>query len=276
MKKSVLIPGASRPIGRAIARTFAQKGYSLILPTFDWPESVQEMKDEFSNAGYDFMTSKVDLRKPKKIAKFIDLLSTKQDCINVLINNIERGGMPIVHGSYDLPHNKKQWQRELDTCLKAKWLLYQNCLPLLQRAKKASIVNISSIAGEIGRYGSASNFFSDGYASANAGIFNLTKTWARENAPQIRVNEISVGFIDGRHGKKTRGWKELTKKEKIALKDHILLGRTGKPKEIAKTVYFIATKAKYLTGSFLKIDGGYSLGGEKTPEIPAGILHLDK
>lgn len=268
-----LIPGASRPIGRAIAHSFAKAGYELFLPYFDWPESVDEMCTEFRDAGYIFTAHSVDLRKKKQVKKLVAAIEEKTDHLDVLINNIERGGMPIVHGSYEHKHNKDQWQREMETTLTAKWLLYHHCLPLLHRATSvSSIINISSIAGDIGRSGPAAHFFSDGYSAANRAIASLTQTWARESAPKIRVNELILGFIDGRHGKGTRGWRELSQKDKTALYDHILLQRTGKADEVAKTVFFLATEASYITGASIRLDGGYSLGGENVPTMPLGIL----
>ena len=271
-RKVALIPGASRPIGRAIARTFGAAGYHLFLPYYDWPESVEEMCVEFSEKGYSHTTQSVDLRKKDEVEKFIQTVQKQAGHINVLINNIERGGMPIVHGSYDHSHNREQWQRELETTLKAKWLLYQQSLPLLKNTASATVINISSIAGKIGRTGPAAPFFSDGYSAANNAISTLTTTWAREVAPDIRVNEIVLGFIDGRHGRGTRGWRELTKKQKKALHQHILLKRTGTPKEVAKTVFFLATEASYITGASIPMDGGYSLGGDYVPPLPPGIL----
>lgn len=270
--KTAIVPGASRPIGRAIARSFAQAGYELFLPYFDWPESVEEMCREFTDAGYSFTTQSVDLRKKKQVKEFVAALAEKTDHLDVLINNIERGGMPIVHGSYDHEHNKDQWQREIETTLTAKWLLYHNCLPLLHRATSATVINISSIAGDIGRSGPAASFFSDGYSAANKAISSLTQTWARESAPTIRVNELILGFIDGRHGKGTRGWEQLTETDKAALYKHILLQRTGNTEEVAKTVFFLATEASYITGASIRLDGGYSLGGETVPTMPLGIL----
>lgn len=270
--KVALIPGASRPIGRAIARSFARLGYNLCLPYYDWPESVTEMKEEFDQLGAHFIADKIDLRNQDQTKGFVQQILQKFGKLDVLINNIERGGMPIVHGSYDYVHNKDQWQREIDTTLNAKVHLYKACLPLLQKAPKATVVNITSIAGECARSGPAALFFSDGYSSANAALSPLTRTWAREGAPNIRVNELALGFIDSRHGKGTRGWKEIGKKDKKELLNHILLGRTGKPKEVAKMTTFLCEEASYLTGCQIKMDGGYSLGGEAVPPLPLGIL----
>ena len=69
----------------------------------------------------------------------------------------------------------------------------------------------------------------------------------------------------------TRGWGLLTEEQKKALRDHILLGRTGTIGEIVKTVFFLLTDAPYMTGSVIRMDGGYVLGGESVPPMPEGV-----
>jgi 3-oxoacyl-[acyl-carrier protein] reductase len=132
---TVIVPGASRPIGRAVAHEFGRRGATLALPCYtDWPESTAEMEAEFHRAGYNFMSVFCDLRDVKSTSAAITQIDSSLGNIRVLINNIERGGMPVVHGSYSHPHNSDQWNLEFDTTVKAKWNLYQCCLPLLKRS----------------------------------------------------------------------------------------------------------------------------------------------
>jgi 3-oxoacyl-[acyl-carrier protein] reductase len=270
-KKVVLIPGASRPLGRAIAHAFGRTGMSLILPYIeDWPGSFEDMVHDFTRNGYAFHPHPCDLTKPDEITEFISIIEEQFGCLDYLVSNIERGGMPVVHGSYDRPVNKSQWQLEFDTTLRAKWELFHRCLPLMLKSGGGSITNISSIAGKTGRSGPASYLFSDGYSAANRGIQSLTETWAREAGPTIRVNEIMVGLVQGRHGENTRGWNLLSSAQKEALIGHTLLKRTARPEEIAELVYYLAVKASYVTGSVIVADGGYRLGNEGVSDMPAG------
>jgi 3-oxoacyl-[acyl-carrier protein] reductase len=270
--KTVLVPGGSRPIGRQIARRFAQEGANLILPWFDWPESVAEMEAEFASAEVDVLSEKCDLRDIESVRELMRKVTHRFQTLDYLINNIERGGMPVVHGSYENEHNIHQWELELDTTLKAKWNLFHCAFPLIKNCKNGSVVNISSISGITGRSGPAACFFNDGYSAANRAVQSLTETWARECAPNIRVNEVMLGLISSRHGDNTRGWTALSDQEKKALTDHTLLDRLGTPEEIANTVYFLAVEATYITGSIVRVDGGYVLGGDRVPPIPPGIL----
>jgi len=267
-----LVLGASRGIGLAIARTLARHGVRLALPWFDWPESAAAMAEEFGGDESQHLLLQVDLREPEDVTKLTSEIWNKWGSLDILINNIERGGMPVVHGGYHRPVNRDQWQVEMETTLHAKWLVFEQSLPLLRQSPTAAVVNISSIAGVIGRSGPAGLLFNDGYAAANRGINALTETWAKRGAPAIRVNEIMLGLIDSRHGPGTRGWQLLSTQEQQALLDHTLLQRTGTPEEVAQAVLFLVRDADFLTGAVLRMDGGYVLGGEKVPDMPGGIL----
>jgi len=270
--KVAMVPGASRPIGRAIAHRFAKEGATLILPVFDWPESIVEMEAEFGACGYRWHTQQIDLRVGREVAAFAATIGALFGRIDYLINNIERGGMPIVHGSYDLPHNSGQWELEFATTLTAKWLLYHHFSPLMQGSLGGAVVNLSSIAALLGRSGPTSAFFSDGYGAANGGIRTFTETWAREMAPSIRVNELMLGLIAFRHGEGTRGWNALEEEQRQEVLTSIPLRRTGEPQEVAETVYFLAVQATYLTGAIVRLDGGMALGSAAVPPTPPGIL----
>ena len=268
-----LIPGACRPIGRAIANKFGAHGASLVLPLFDdWPGSNEQMEEQFSQAGYDFICVPCDLRSSEASRALLEQVENRYGALHYLINNIERGGMPVVHGSYDLDVNKDQWHLEIDTTLKSKWNLYRSSARLLGASPGAALINISSIAARIGRSGPASLIFSDGYSAANRGVASFTRQWARELAPSVRVNEVMLGLIDGRHGDGTRGWSEMGEGPQQKLIARTLAGRTGNPGEVADFIYFLAVKARYLYGATIPFDGGYLCGAEDVGDMPPGIL----
>jgi 3-oxoacyl-[acyl-carrier protein] reductase len=188
--------------------------------------------------------------------------------LDILINNIERGGWPVVHG----PYNSQQWDLEIETTLRAKRWVFEAALPHLKASGDAVVINFSSIAAIVGRSGPARLIFNYGYAAANRGVSLFTETWARIGAPEVRVNEVMLGFFETRHAEKTRGWGLLTAKQKKAVRDHTLLNRTGTIEDIVSAVLYIIKDAPFMTGSVLKLDGGYVLGGEKVDKIPSGIL----
>jgi 3-oxoacyl-[acyl-carrier protein] reductase len=265
-EKNALVLGASRGIGRAVARRLAAEGAQLIVPWMnDWPESADDLRQEFAA----HFLLEADLRDADSVAAMARQIAEKFPCLHILINNIERGGMPVVHGSYLRPANRDQWRLEMDTTLHAKWLVFEQCLPLLRQAGAAAVVNISSIAALTGRSGPAGLLFSDGYAAANRGISSFTETWAKLGAPKIRVNELMLGLFAQRHGPGTRGWNLLTAAEQEQVLGHTLLHRIGSPEEAAEAVLFLL-KADFMTGATLRLDGGFVLGGEAVPTMPEG------
>lgn len=269
----VLVAGSARPIGRAIAHSFARRGARLVLPVYpDWPEANSEMEQQFSRTGYDFFCQECDLTSSGQTESLLAETKRRYGELHYLINNIERGGMPVVHGSYQRKVNSGQWQLEFDATVRAKDNLLRSSLSLLRRAQDGAVINVSSIAAHVGRSGPAALLFSDGYSAACAGVASLTRQWARELAPAVRVNEVMLGLFDGRHGPGTRGWGLLTETQKRELIDHTLAGRTGTPGEAAEFIYYLAVKARYLTGAVVPFDGGYLLGGSKVGEMPEGDL----
>jgi len=261
-----LVLGAIKGIGKGIALSLAQAGVKVALTYFDWEEELAALKKDLAAAGSDHLVLQINLLETAAIPAMMETVIDRFGRLDILINNIERGGWPVVHGQYDQP----QWDLEMATTLRAKRWVFDAALPHLKTAGDAVVINFSSIAGIVGRSGPAGPVFNDGYAAANRGVSLLTETWARMGAPQVRVNEIMLGFFKTRHAEKTRGWGLLTADQKKAILAHTLLGRTGAIEDIVKTVNFIIKDAPFMTGSLIRLDGGYVLGGEKVDKMPAG------
>ena len=266
--KVALVLGAIKGIGKGIGLALAKEGAKVAFNYFDWEESLVELKQDVVETGQDHLLIKTDLLESEKIPKLVKKVVDHFGRLDILINNIERGGWPVVHG----PYVQEQWDIELATTLRAKTWTFESALPYLKKSGEGVVINLSSIAAIVGRAGPASYIFNEGYASANRGVSLLTETWARMGAPEVRVNEIMLGFVETRHAEGTRGWGLLTGEQKQALIDHILLGRTAVVDDVIKAVLFIIKDAPYMTGSVLRLDGGYVLGGEKVAPIPKGVL----
>jgi 3-oxoacyl-[acyl-carrier protein] reductase len=266
--KVALVLGAVKGIGKGIGLALAQEGVSVALNYFDWEENLPKLKEDFDRIGPDHLIIKTDLTDTDKIPALLKTVVHRFGRLDILINNIERGGWPVVHGSYD----RIQWDLEMSTTLRAKQWVFESALPYLKASKDGVAINLSSIAAIVGRSGPAGVVFNEGYASANRGISLLTETWARLGAPEVRVNEIMLGFFDTRHGKNTRGWELLTDEQKAAIADHTLLSRPGTISDIVNAVLFIIKDAPFMTGSIIRLDGGYVLGGEKVVPMPKGVL----
>lgn len=266
--KVALVLGAIKGIGKGIAITLANAEVKVAVNYCDWAEELEALKTDLVNAGQDHLILNTNLLETEAIPRMVQKVIERFGRLDILINNIERGGWPVVHG----PYNQKQWDLELETTLRAKHWVFNAALPYLKSAGNGVVINFSSIAGIVGRSGPASLIFNDGYAAAQRGISMLTETWARIAAPEVRVNEIMLGLFQTRHAEETRGWSLLTAKQKKDLKKHTLLGRTGTIEDVTKAVMYIIKDAEFMTGAVLRLDGGYVLGGDSVEELPKGVL----
>lgn len=267
--KVALVLGAVKGIGKGIGLALAREGASLVLTRHDWEDSYGSMEKDFADTGAEHTIVSVDLRDVTQVQNLAREIKDRHGRLDILINNIERGGWPTVHGAY----TESQWDLEIETTLKAKQWVFSSVFELLKTSDNANVINISSVAGIVGRSGPAALVFNDAYALANRGVSSMTETWARLGAPTIRVNELMLGIFDTRHAKGTRGWREvLTDEEKESLIDHTLLKRTGSIEDVTKACLFIIHDAPYMTGSVIRLDGGFVLGAEKVPTMPKGIV----
>jgi len=266
--KVALVLGAIKGIGKGIGLALAEQGVNVALNYFDWEEELEGMKREFSDTGGQPLIVQTNLLEVDKIPDLIRQVIDHFGRLDILINNIERGGWPVVHG----PYVSQQWDLEMQTTLRAKRWVFEYALPYLKASGDAVVINFSSIAAIVGRSGPAAMIFNEGYAAANRGVSLLTETWARMGAPGVRVNEIMLGLMASRHADQTRGWGLLRESSKKALIDHTLLQRTGTVDDVVKTVLYIIKDASFMTGAVLRLDGGYVLGGEKVGVMPEGVV----
>lgn len=268
LRPAALVLGSISGIGKRIGVALAQDGYRVAFNWFDWPERLKALEAAVGCFGDDVLIRRTDLNAEDGARELVGAVVDRFGRLDVLVNNIERGGWPVVHG----PYVRKQWDLEMVTTLRAKWWAFEAALPELKASGNGCVVNVSSIAGVVGRSGPASLVFNDGYAAANRGVSLLTETWARIGAPEVRVNELMLGFFESRHGDGTRGWGLLTPAQRQAITDHTLLGRTGRPDDVVGAVRFLIKDAPFMTGAMIRLDGGYVLGGEDVMPMPDGVL----
>ena len=267
--KIALVLGAVKGIGKGIGLALAERGAHLILTRYDWEDSFDRMEADFAATSAEHHIVTADLRQVDQVARLARFVRDRYGRLDILVNNIERGGWSVVHG----PYVEEQWDLEIETTLKATRWVFDAMFSLLKASEDAVVINLSSVAAITGRSGPAAWVFNDGYAAANKGIQSLTETWARMGAPNVRVNELMLGIFETRHAQGTRGWEQvLTPAEKQSLLDHTLSGRSGTVEDAVKACLFMIQDAPYLTGSVLRLDGGFVLGGENVPPMPKGVL----
>jgi 3-oxoacyl-[acyl-carrier protein] reductase len=266
--KVALVLGGISGIGNAIALDLLGRGVRVAATWFDWPERLAAMQADFADTGTDHLIEAIDLRDTDAIPGLVDRIVARFDRLDILINNIERGGWPVVHGHY----TRDQWDLEMAVTLRAKRWVFEAALPHLMASGDGCVINISSIAGVVGRSGPASYLFNEGYSAANRGIALLTETWARLGAPRVRVNELMLGIVETRHGPQTRGWGLLTADQRQAVVDHTPLARIGRMTDVTRAVRFLLDDAPFMTGGVIRLDGGYCLGGQPVAPMPDGVV----
>jgi 3-oxoacyl-[acyl-carrier protein] reductase len=264
--KVALVLGAVKGIGKGIGLALAQTGVSVAATYYDWPEALEDMQRDFGRTGGEHLIVRANLLEVDTIPGLIQAVVERFGRLDILINNIERGGWPVVHG----PYTRQQWDLEMETTLRAKRWVFDCALPHLKTAGDAVVINFSSIAALVGRCGPAGMIFNDAYAAASRGVSLLTETWARMGAPGVRVNELMVGLVETRHAEKTRGWGLLSEDCRKALLEHTLLQRTGTVEDVVRAVLFLIKDAPFMTGAVLRLDGGYVLGADRVATMPDG------
>ena len=240
--KVVLITGASRGIGKAIALLFAKEGAKVIVNYHSAEKEANEVVKEISKIGSEAIAVKCDVSKEEEVKKMVSEGIKRFGKIDILVNNAG-----IV---FDVPLFEKsvdQWNRTLGVNLTGVFLCTKYTAPHMKKQKTGAIINISSTNGI-----DTLNPESADYDASKAGVISLTKNLASELAPNIRVNCIAPGWVD------TDINKGLPREYVAEETKHILMKRFGKPEEIAKAVLFLASEdASFITGTTLVVDGCY-------------------
>ena len=239
--KVVLVTGGSRGIGRAIATAFGKQGATVVLSYAGNEAAANETVGAITSAGGKAKAIRFDVADANACAEHIDAIVKEFGRLDVLVNN---AGVAI--DGLIMRFKDEDWDRTLDTNLKGAFGLIRAASRPMMKQKGGSIINLSSVVGEMGNGGQAA------YASSKAGLIGLTKSVARELASRnIRVNAVTPGFIDT---DMTAGLPEDAKKKMM---DAIPLARLGSPDDIANAVVFLASEsAAYITGETLKVNGG--------------------
>lgn len=239
--KTVLITGASRGIGKAIAERFIIPGYRLVLTCKNNIDAVMQLKEEAKKANVDCLALQCDVTDYDALTHLFEEIKQWGEGVDILINN---AGISYVELMTDTTN--EQWQELLATNLSAPFYCSRLALPHMIHNKWGKILNISSVWGVCGASMEVA------YSATKGGLNTMTKALAKEVAPSnIQVNAIACGAID------TQMNQFLTAEDRIALEEEIPAGRLGRPEEVAHLVYELCTKNDYLTGQIINLDGGW-------------------
>ena len=241
--KVVIVTGAAKGIGAAIARAFARERAKLAVVDVDAP-ALDALAKELSGQGVDALALRADVMVAADVSRAVEAVLTRWDRIDVLVNNA--GGFSVIRRTEEIPD--EEWDRILRFNLTSVFLCAKAVLPAMKRQRSGRIVNMSSVAGRAGAVTVTSH-----YAAAKAGILGFTRHLAREVAADgITVNTVAPGTVA------TERWKALrTPEESRRLADGVPARRVAKPGEIAECVLFLASDAAgYMTGATLDVNGG--------------------
>lgn len=238
MLNRVLITGASRGIGAATARVFAERGYSLVLVCCRSMDRMKRLAEELQHTyGVNCEIAQCDVSDEEAVAS---LFQEYRD-IDILINNAAVSYIGLLTDM-----TVSDWKQVIDTNLNAIFYTCREVIPGMVSRKNGKIINVSSVWGNVGASMEVA------YSTAKGGVNAFTKALAKELAPShIQVNAAAFGVID------TEMNACFSEEEKRALIEEIPTDRFGSAEEAARMILSIAESPEYLTGQIITMDGGW-------------------
>jgi 3-oxoacyl-[acyl-carrier protein] reductase len=240
-KRTILVTGGSRGIGRGICLAFARSGNHIYFNYSSAGEAAAQTEKLVAEAGGTATGIQVNVASEKEVIGFVARALDETGRVDVLVNNagITRDGLIVRMKEAD-------WEEVLNVNLKGAFLCTKAVTKPMMKQRYGRIINVSSVVGVSGNPGQAN------YVASKAGIIGLTKGVARELASRgITANVVAPGYIE------TDMTADLPDKAKDAMVSQIPLGRSGTPEDIAAAVVFLASdQAAYITGQVLHVSGG--------------------
>ena len=240
VNKTAIVTGASRGIGRTVAKVLAEQGASVVLAGRT-RAALEEAAEEIRSRGGQATAVVRDVTVEGDVEQLVKATLEGYGRVDILVNNagVTRDGLVMRMSEED-------WDAVLDTNLKSVYRCTRAVLRPMLKQRAGRIVNIASVVGLTGNAGQAN------YAAAKAGIVAFTKSVAREVASRgITVNAVAPGYID------TDMTRALSPEQRERILSGIPMGRMGSTEDVAYAVAFLAgEEAGYITGQPLVVDGG--------------------
>ena len=249
--KVAFITGGASGIGEATAFLFGEHGAKIIVADID-KDAALSTSLELSSSGIDSLGLQLDVTRDSDIKKAFSQATEKFGPISTLVNS---AGLNPRLPSLANKSSEEVWDRIIEVNLKGTYLTCKNVVNIMDESGGGSIINLSSIMGEVAYHSSMSNGFS-AYNPSKGGVLLLTKNLAVDLAPKnIRVNCLNPGFAETPFTESLTSDAELLQK----IIDLHPIGRLAQPKEIAYCALFLASdESSFVTGTSLVVDGGYT------------------
>ena len=242
MNKNVLITGASRGIGYAIAHRFAKAGCSLVITCSKSADALMQLKKELEDIYHVSVLASVgNIGDYHYVTNLFDEIRETFGGVDIVVNNAG-----ISHVGLLTDMTPEEWTTLMDTNLSSVFYTSKLAVPYMLSKQDGKIINISSIWGNVGASCEVA------YSASKGGMNAFTRALAKELAPSnIQVNAIACGCID------TQMNACFSEEERAALAEEIPAGRFAKPEEVAELVFSISENHSYLTGQIITFDGGF-------------------
>ena len=239
-----VVTGGSRGIGRAIALEFAARGAAVVVNYLKSPEAANEVVKQIVDAGGKAAAFQADVSNFKQAEDLVKFALETFGDLHILVNNAG-----ITRDTLIMMMSEADWDAVIDTNLKSTFNCSKAAVKHMMRKRYGRIVNIASVAGQMGNPGQAN------YSASKGGQIALTKSLGRELATRnITVNALAPGFVD------TEILDAMSQETLESALKMVPLGRKGKPEEIAYAAAFLASdQAAYITGQVLGVDGGMAM-----------------